>query len=107
MVAAGAELGEDAGEEDGDQDGGGGGVAEGEGFGEEVAGGFAEVLEGLVTGDEVILRAGAFLNDGDAVDPRRATPAASAGRSPYSRICKRVMPLWAGSVPAWTCPSTM
>lgn len=36
-----------------------------------VAAGFAEVMEGLVGGDVVILRAGAFLNDGDIVDPRR------------------------------------
>ena len=43
-----------------------------------VAGGMAEILEGLAEGDDVILRAGAFLNDGDAVEARRAAAPATS-----------------------------
>ena len=43
-----------------------------------VAGGFAEILDGLSRGDLVITRAGAFLHDGDAVDARPATGEAVA-----------------------------
>ena len=44
-----------------------------------VAAGVAEVVSGLAEGDAVILRAGAFLNQGDPVEPRRIdAPAARA-----------------------------
>lgn len=34
-----------------------------------VSGGIAEILEGVKTGERVVLRAGAFLRDGDAISP--------------------------------------
>ena len=53
-----------------------------------IAGGFAEILDGLAGGEIVITRAGAFLHDGDAVEPKAAatdTAAAETGRAAGDR----------------------
>ena len=52
-----------------------------------VAAGYAEVMQGLVGGDVVILRAGAFLHDGDVVDPRKT--AALAEREKLEQVGSR------------------
>ena len=52
-----------------------------------VAGGIVEITEGLAPGDIVILRAGAFLHDGDAVET--AASAASAADAARDQVGAR------------------
>ncbi len=48
-------------------------------------GGFVEIVEGLAVGDTVVAKAGAFVRDGDRINPVAASAAPDRSRTDESK----------------------